>query len=70
MVKKISSSEGLWFGLALLAQVTGILLGTAVAGFLADTLLDTSPLGVAVAVVVGGVWATATVLTKVSKELR
>lgn len=70
MVKKISSQQGLLFGVVLLGQVTGILVATAAAGFLADALLDTRPLGIAIAVVVGSVWASVVVLTKVVKEMR
>lgn len=53
----------------LLAQITGILIVTALAGVAADKLLDITPLGTAAGVLIGGIWATAMVLIKVKKEL-
>lgn len=69
MVKRISTSEGLWFGLLLLGQVTGVLAGTALLGWLADQVLNTAPIGLAVGVFVGSITATATVVMAVKKEL-
>jgi len=67
--KTISPTEGLTFGLLLLGQITGILAGTTLLGFLADSLFDTGPLLLAVGVLAGSIWATATVLVSVRKKL-
>lgn len=56
-------------GLTLLGQVTGILAGFAVGGWLFDLALGSAPLGLATGVVVGSLWATWTVLRKVKKEI-
>lgn len=66
---KISTGEGIRFGVMLLGQVSGILIGTALAGFLADLALGTHPLGLAGGVLVGSIWATITVLLKVKNEV-
>jgi len=68
-MKQISSSEGVWFGLALLGQITGILAVTAAIGWLADTLIGTRPILLAVGVLAGSIWATAAVLIAVRKKL-
>jgi F0F1-type ATP synthase assembly protein I len=66
----ISTREGLIFGVQMLGLVSGILVGTTLIGLLADRLLDTAPLGLAIAAVGGGLWATVTVLVKVTKKLK
>lgn len=70
MAKNITTSEAFWFGFMLLGQVTGILLTTAILGWLLDEFAGTRPFGLAGAVLIGSVVATITVLTKVMRELR
>jgi F0F1-type ATP synthase assembly protein I len=69
MSKRISATEGIWFGLLLLGQVTGVLVVTAIAGVLLDKGFGTSPIFFALGVAVGSIWATVTVLLTVRKEL-
>lgn len=68
-LKQISTSEGVWFGIALLGQITGILAGTAFVGWLIDMLTGTAPIMLALGVLVGSIWATVTVLIMVRKKL-
>lgn len=67
--KHISTSDGVWFGLALLGQITGILAGTALVGWLLDLVLGSRPILLAVGVLLGSIWATVTVLISVRKKL-
>jgi F0F1-type ATP synthase assembly protein I len=66
----ISTREGLIFGAMMLGQVSGILVGTTLLGLLADHFLQTAPLGLAIAAVAGGLWATVVVLVKVTRKLK
>jgi F0F1-type ATP synthase assembly protein I len=66
----ISTRDGLIFGFQMLGLVSGILVGTTLVGFLADRILGTAPVGLAIAAVCGGLWATVTVLVKVTKKLK
>lgn len=65
----VSTSEGFWFGIWLLGQVTGILVAFTVLGFLLDELLGTRPLGMAIAAFFGSLGATALTLYKVRDTL-
>ena len=67
--RKISTSEGVVTGLLMLGQITGILAGATLAGWLFDRLAGTTPLGLAIGVLGGSVWATVAVLMKVKKEV-
>lgn len=67
--QNISVRDGLIFGFVLLGQVTAILVGTALLGFVADNLLNTRPYGLGVGVLAGGIWATVTILLRVKREL-
>lgn len=69
VAKRISAKEGMLFGLLLLGQITGILAATAVLGWLADLILGTTPVMLAVGVLAGSIWASITVLRSVRKEL-
>lgn len=66
----ISTRDGLIFGFQMLGLVSGILVGTTLLGLLADRFLGTAPLGLAIAAVCGGLWATVTVLAKVTRKLK
>ncbi len=66
----ISTREGLIFGALMLGQVSGILIGTTIIGLLVDQYFGTAPWGLAIAAIIGGLWATITVLIKVSKKLK
>lgn len=56
--KKVTTAEGFWYGLKLLGQVTGILIGSALIGWGIDTLFNTDPIGLAGCVMIGSFAAT------------
>ena len=67
--KQISTREGVLTGLMLLGQISGILAGFAVGGYLLDLVLGSAPLGLAGGVVIGSLWATFTVLRTVKRDI-
>jgi F0F1-type ATP synthase assembly protein I len=66
----ISASKGFWFGLKLLGQITGLLLVTAVVGWLIDLLFGSGPFGLAGSVIVGSMAASILVATEAYKVLK
>ncbi len=68
--KKVSTAEGFWYGLKLLGQVTGILIGSALVGWGIDTLFNTAPIGLAGCVMVGSFGATILVVVETYRVLK
>lgn len=68
--KKITTAEGFWFGLKLLGQVTGILIGSALVGWGLDVALDIAPIGLAGCVMVGSFGATILVVVETYRVLK
>ncbi len=68
--KKITTAEGFWFGLKLLGQVTGILIGSAVVGWGLDVALNIAPIGLAGCVMVGSFGATILVVVETYRVLK
>lgn len=68
--KKVTTAEGFWFGLKLLGQVTGILIGSALVGWGLDSILNIAPIGLAGCVMVGSFAATILVVVETYRVLK
>lgn len=67
---KISSSQGFWYGLKLLGQVSGILIVSALVGWGLDAAFASGPFALAGAVVVGSIAATILVMVEAYRVMK
>lgn len=67
---KISSSQGFWYGLKLLGQVSGILIVSALIGWGLDEVFSSAPFALAGAVIVGSIGATILVMVEAYKVMK
>lgn len=70
MVKQVTVSEALRFGVFVSAKLVGIIVGYLLLGLAADHLFDTAPLGLAAGVFFGSITASFVIYRQVRQFLR